>query len=46
MRHSKKSILIIEYLREYEFMFETALSHESGGSGIFFDERIQRLKIS
>jgi hypothetical protein len=30
MRHIPESNLKIEYLREYEFIFETALAHESG----------------
>jgi hypothetical protein len=32
MLHSAESIFIIEYLCEYEFIFETALAHESGGT--------------
>jgi hypothetical protein len=39
MRHSAESIFIIEYLREYEFIFETALAHESGGPGVLIDEK-------
>jgi hypothetical protein len=31
MRNSGESIFIIEYLWEYEFIFETALTHKSGG---------------
>jgi hypothetical protein len=41
MRHSAESIFIIEYLREYEFIFETALAHESGGSGVLIDEKTE-----
>jgi hypothetical protein len=37
--HSAESIFIIEYLREYEFIFETALAHESGGPGVLIDEK-------
>jgi hypothetical protein len=29
----------IEYLREYKFIFETALAHESGGPGVLIDEK-------
>jgi hypothetical protein len=39
MRHSAESIFIIEYLREYEFIFETALAQESGGPGVLIDEK-------
>jgi hypothetical protein len=37
--HSAESIFIIEYLREYEFIFETALAHELGGPGVLIDEK-------
>jgi hypothetical protein len=37
--HSAESNLIIEYFREYEFIFETALAHKSGDPGVFFDEK-------
>jgi hypothetical protein len=30
MRHSAESLLVIEYLREYESIFETAYLNESG----------------
>jgi hypothetical protein len=33
------SISIIKYLREHEFVFETALAHESGGPEILVDEK-------
>jgi hypothetical protein len=33
------SIFIIEYLREYEFIFETDLAHESGRPGVLIDEK-------
>jgi hypothetical protein len=39
MRHSAESIFIIEFLREYEFIFDTALAHESGGPGVLIDEK-------
>jgi hypothetical protein len=35
MPHNAELIFIIEYLREYKFIFETALAHESGGPGVF-----------
>jgi hypothetical protein len=34
MPQSAESIFIIEYLRENEFIFETALAHESGAPGV------------
>jgi hypothetical protein len=46
MRHSAESIFIIEYLREYEFIFETALAHESGGPKVLIDEKNRGSKIS
>jgi hypothetical protein len=39
MRHSGESIFIIKYLREYKFIFETALAQESGGPGVLIDEK-------
>jgi hypothetical protein len=44
MRHSAESNLIIEYLREYEFIFKTALAHESGGPGVLFAEKKPRVE--
>jgi hypothetical protein len=38
MSHSAESNLIIEYLREYKFIFKTALAHESGDPGVLFAE--------
>jgi hypothetical protein len=29
MQHSVESIFVVEYLREYESVFETAFAHES-----------------
>jgi hypothetical protein len=46
MRHSAESIFIIEYLREYEFIFETALANESGDPGVLIDEKSRGSKIS
>jgi hypothetical protein len=37
--HSAESIFIFEYHREYEFIFTTALAHESGGPGVLIDEK-------
>jgi hypothetical protein len=39
MRHSAESNLKIEYLRDYEFIFETAFAHESGDSGVLLAEK-------
>jgi hypothetical protein len=46
MRHSAESNLIIEYLREYEFIFKTALAHESGDPEVLFAEKNRGSKIS
>jgi hypothetical protein len=45
MRHSAESNLKIEYLREYEFIFKTALAHESGDPGVLFAEKNRGSKI-
>jgi hypothetical protein len=42
MRHSAKSIFIIEYLRKYE----TALVHESVEPGVLFADKLRGSKIS
>jgi D-serine dehydratase len=39
-----ESNLIIEYLQEYEIIFETALTHESGDPGVFFVEKTEGQK--
>jgi hypothetical protein len=36
--------LKIEYLREYEFIFKTALAHESGDPGVLFAEKKPRVE--
>jgi hypothetical protein len=46
MQHSAESIFIIEILREYEFIFEKALTHESGGPGVLIDKKNWGSKIS
>jgi hypothetical protein len=46
MRHSAESNLKIEYLREYEFIFKTALAHETGDPGVLFAEKNRESKIS
>jgi hypothetical protein len=46
MRQSAESNLIIEYLREYEFIFKTDLALESGDPGELFDEKNRESKIS
>jgi hypothetical protein len=44
MLHSAKSNFKIEYLLEYEFIFKTALAHESGDPGVLFAEKKPRVK--
>jgi hypothetical protein len=44
MRHSAELIFIINYLREYEFIFQTTLVHESGGPGVLIDEKTKGRK--
>jgi hypothetical protein len=44
MRHNAESNFIIEYLHEFEFIFETALVNESGGTGVFFAEKTEGRK--
>jgi hypothetical protein len=39
--HSAESIFVVEYLRQYESLFETALAYESRGTGILSDEKIR-----
>jgi hypothetical protein len=46
MWHSAESIFIIEYLREYELKFKTALTHKSGIPGVLIDEKTPSSKIS
>jgi hypothetical protein len=46
MRHSAESNLKSEYLREYEFLFKTALAHESGDPRVLFAEKNRGSKIS
>jgi hypothetical protein len=36
--------LKIEYLREYKFIFKTALAHESGDPGVLFAEKTEGQK--
>jgi hypothetical protein len=38
MRHSAESIFGVEFLREFESKFKTALAHESGPPGVPFNE--------
>jgi hypothetical protein len=40
----KLAIFVVEYLREYKSIFETALAHESLDSGVLFDETISGRK--
>jgi hypothetical protein len=46
MRHSAELNLKIKSLREYEFIFKTALAHESGDPGVLFAEKNRGSKIS
>jgi hypothetical protein len=46
MHHCAESIFKVDYRREYESIFETALAHESVDPGVLFDEKNQRSKIS
>jgi hypothetical protein len=39
MHHWAESIFKVDYLREYESIFETALAHESADPGVLFDEK-------
>jgi hypothetical protein len=39
MHHGTESIFKVDFLREYESIFETALAHESVGPGVLFDEK-------
>jgi hypothetical protein len=36
----KFAIFVVEYLREYEPIFETPLAHETGDPGVQFDEKL------
>jgi hypothetical protein len=44
MRHSAESNSKIEYLRKYEFIFKTALTHESGDPEVLFAEKTEGQK--
>jgi hypothetical protein len=46
MQHSAELNLKRKYLRKYEFIFETALAHESGDPGVLFAEKNRGSKIS
>jgi hypothetical protein len=46
MRQGAESIFIVEYLREFESLCKTVLAHESGDSGVLFNEKNRGLKIS
>jgi hypothetical protein len=39
------AIFVVEYLREYESIFETALAHESVGLGVLFDVKKPEVDI-
>jgi hypothetical protein len=44
MHHCAESIFKVDYLREYESIFETALAHESLDPGVLFDEKTRDRK--
>jgi hypothetical protein len=44
MWHSAESNLKIEYLHKYEFIFKTALAHESGDPVVLFAEKTEGRK--
>jgi hypothetical protein len=44
MWHSAESNLTIEYIRKYEFIFETASTHELGDTWVLFSEKIEGRK--
>jgi hypothetical protein len=37
-------IFVVEYIRKYESIFETALAHESVETGVLFDEKIPEVE--
>jgi hypothetical protein len=39
VQHSAETIFTIKYLRKFEFIFEIALAHESGGPGVLIDKK-------
>jgi hypothetical protein len=45
MKHSVESIFVVEYLREYESVFETALSRESVDPGVLIEKNQKPKKI-
>jgi hypothetical protein len=44
MHHCAESIFTVDFLREYESIFETALAHESVGPGVLFDKKKPAVK--
>jgi hypothetical protein len=44
MHHCAESTFKVDYLREYESIFETALAHESVDPGVLFDEKTRGRK--
>jgi hypothetical protein len=41
MHHCAESIFKVDYLREYESIFETALARESVDPGVLFEEKTE-----
>jgi hypothetical protein len=46
MLHSAETIFVIEYLRGFESIFETASAYEQEDSGVLFSEQNRGAKIS
>jgi hypothetical protein len=44
MHHCAESIFKVDYLREYESIFENALAHESVDPGVLFDAKTRGRK--
>jgi hypothetical protein len=44
MHHCAETIFKVDYLREYESAFETALANESLVPGVLFDEKTRSRK--
>jgi hypothetical protein len=41
MQYSVESIFVVEYLREYDSIFETAFAHESVDPGVLYDKKTE-----
>jgi hypothetical protein len=45
MLHSTESIVVVEYRREYESIFDSALANKSMNPGVLFDENKSEVEI-